>query len=465
MRKRGNQVVIVRGEREPGTGNVRQDILFTIFTKAEAKEAIGKGSPHGAELLRSLLEDQYPDVRFDWPKIRRAIASNMDVLPEIHRYRDERLLSRFHGDLYAFARTVVMADPEVSRPAAQLFLDRADEIRFLIELLQDRLKRDDAREAGRKTDDPFFWRTALGGKEVPSYVEEVAAGYFVRRELDRAEAAFKLLTGCFEDYAEGHNYLGLVALDRGKLDEAIACFEKTVEVGRRLFPKRIAKSRYGANPSTRPYIRGLINLVHALNDAGRSDDALAVCERLEKECGARDGTAWHRAVAYLNAGKWVPAAQAARSAVGVSHASIVVALALYETGDRREALAAFLHGALAHPRAVRMLYSQRRDPPRNNEEVSDHNIGVNLQRSISKYRMQQSPESKRFFRRILRDPRVTVLLDEVVDVGRRRIQQHASGEREAFDRLMEMKTSEFAREQAAKLADLAGGKAGKRRQD
>ena len=61
LRRRGNQLAIVHGEREPGTGKVQQQILFTLYSKAEAREALGRGQePQGAERFRRLLEREYP---------------------------------------------------------------------------------------------------------------------------------------------------------------------------------------------------------------------------------------------------------------------------------------------------------------------------------------------------------------------------------------------------------------------
>jgi hypothetical protein len=58
-----------------------------------------------------------------------------------------------------------------------------------------------------------------------------------------------------------------------------------MEVGRKLFPARIGKKRYRSDHSTRPDMRGLRNLALTLNQTGRFDEALALCDRLENECG------------------------------------------------------------------------------------------------------------------------------------------------------------------------------------
>jgi hypothetical protein len=120
-------------------------------------------------------------------------------------------------------------------------------------------------------------------------VEELAAGLWEKRDLDRAEAAFRLMVDCFEGYAEGHNYLGLIALERDGLDEAIDRFRRTAELGRRLFPRRIARADYWRDIETQPYMRGLRNSL-ALNRAGRWEEALAVCDRRGGAAiGHRDG--------------------------------------------------------------------------------------------------------------------------------------------------------------------------------
>lgn len=64
----------------------------------------------------------------------------------------------------------------------------------------------------------------------------------------------------FSNYADGYNYLGCLALDRGAPEEAIEQFARAVEIGRSLFPKRLGKKRYWKDLDTRPYIRGLIHL-------------------------------------------------------------------------------------------------------------------------------------------------------------------------------------------------------------
>lgn len=69
-----------------------------------------------------------------------------------------------------------------------------------------------------------------------------------------AEAIFQLLVSAFDDYAEGYNYLGLIALEQRQYKKAVEHFEKTVTVGRNLFPRRLPKKDYWLDHSTRPFM-------------------------------------------------------------------------------------------------------------------------------------------------------------------------------------------------------------------
>jgi hypothetical protein len=104
VRARGNQLAIVHGERESKTGKVEQRILFTLYSKAEALEALGRSGEAGAGRFRYLLECEYPDVKFNWKKIRKGISEHLEVLPHVYEYRSARLRSRFRKDLCAFTR-------------------------------------------------------------------------------------------------------------------------------------------------------------------------------------------------------------------------------------------------------------------------------------------------------------------------------------------------------------------------
>src|SRR6266851_7450785 len=95
VRRRGNQLAIVHGEREPRSGSVQQRVLFTFYSKAEALEVLGRGTKGAAESFRNLLQRQHPDLTFNWKQIRRAIEAQLDVLPDTYDYRSQRLRARF----------------------------------------------------------------------------------------------------------------------------------------------------------------------------------------------------------------------------------------------------------------------------------------------------------------------------------------------------------------------------------
>lgn len=453
VRTRGDQLAIVHGEREPETGKVEQRILFTLYSKAEALEALGRRNPTSAERFRDLLERQHPDVMFNWKKIRQGISEHLDVLPELYEYRSARLRSRFRKDLCAFTRQLILADPQDLISAAQLIQEHQHELEYLADLIQWRLKLRKQEQDKWNADNSFYWHFALRGSEVPPDTEEHAAGFYERGEYDRAEAVFRLLVDCFDRYAEGHNYLGLIALERGKLEEAVTHFQKTIELGRKLFPRRIGRKRYWSELSTRPYMRGLRNLTLTLNRAGRYDEALALCDRLERECGDDLTALSVRSAIYLNTRRWQLAADAAVCLHELyASESFTAAFALFELGHAEEAFAYFLHAALNHPRAARMLLRVKINGPNARHEAIDHNAGVDLIRQLHGFLSKQSPLSRRFFATIGRNPRVTALLDEIESFVERWYNRDPAGERETFERMNRLHSPDFARQKAQELA-------------
>jgi tetratricopeptide (TPR) repeat protein len=458
VRRRGNQLAIVHGEREPDTGRVQQRILFALYSKAEALEALGRGTKGGAERFRHLLKEQYPDLNFNWKKIRRTIEEHLAALPDRYEYRSQRLRARFRENLCAFTRQLILADPEDLDSAGHVIQEHHHELEYLADLIAWRLKLRDHPPGEWNADNAFYWRFALQGRDVPPDTEEHAAGLYERGEYERAAAVFRLLVDCFDGYAEGHNYLGLIALAERRLDEAIEHFGKTIELGRKRFAPRISKKRYWSDHATRPYMRGLQNLALTLNEAGRFLEALAICDRLASECGDEVAATWHRAAVYLNTRQWERAAGAAQRTLGLDPAGgFLAAFANFELGQRDMALGAFLHAALNHPRAARMLAGEMtrgKHTVTSRDEAEDHNTGVSLLRGLHAYLRAQSRVSRRFFRDVVRHERVMCLLDESAAVVRRWHEQHRTGEREAFDRMQRMRSLEFAEAEAGRLHAL-----------
>jgi tetratricopeptide (TPR) repeat protein len=456
VRPHGNQVAIVHGERTPESGSVEQRIIFTLYSKEEAREAIGEGGRDGAHRFRCLLEYRYPQLKFNWDKIAKGIRDNMGVLPDSYQYRDERLKGNFRKGLCAFARQLMLADPQAYPAAFELISDQQHELEYLRDLISLRLKVSTQMAADPSKDNRFCWRYELQGLGVPVGIEEYAQSIYEGESRERSQAFFLLLVECFDDYADGFNCLGAIALEQGKVDEAIEQFNLAVNAGRKLFPKRVRKDSYWSNTDTRPYMRGLRNLALALNQAGQCDKALKVCSRMDQECGDTMIADSRRAAIYLNMGDWKAAAECAlRVRETFASDSLVLGFALYELGSPLEALESFLHGALNRPRAARMLTGGDSPAPGSFEESEDHNEGVELLRQLDPYFEKRSPESARFFKRIVSAEPVVALMNAKEDaVLRWERARSAAGKRADFELFHRMRTLDYARERAQELAPL-----------
>lgn len=211
--------------------------------------------------FRAFWARKYPDIKLDWKKIGRAIADNASVLPDHYDYGPERMRQRFRGDLCSFARQLMLTDPQDLATSATVLQDHRRELAFLADLITWRLKLCDSEQNEWTADDEFCWKFAMRGwgRHVPSEIEEQAAELYDRHDYEQAAAVFQLLIDCFDGYAEGYNYLGLIALARNDHRAAIVHFEKTIELGRKLFPAKIVRKRYWSDHDTRPYMRGLRN--------------------------------------------------------------------------------------------------------------------------------------------------------------------------------------------------------------
>ncbi|MBI5367982.1 MAG: hypothetical protein HZA54_13160 [Planctomycetes bacterium] len=454
VRQRGNQLAIVHGARHSATGKVEQRILFTLFSKPEALEAIGKGPEGNDERFRSLLEYQYPEIPFNWKAMNRAIAANLDVLPDTYEYRDARVRSHFRQDLCAFARQIILSDPRDLASAGEVIREHRHELEYMTDLIRFWLECCDQEPPGRPADNEYCWRFALRGSDVPQDAEEHAADLFEEGKYDAAEAIFKLLHDSFGEYAEGHNYLGLIALERRNPDLAIAHFRKTVELGRRHFPKRVSKKTFRENYRVRPYLRGLTNLAATLNQVGRYPEALAILDHLDQECGDAFTADSYRAAIALNTGAWEEAANRASRYCEIDPSqSLPTCLAFFQMGRRREAAAHLLHGALNHPLATRMLHGLRATEPRSREEQEDWNLGVYTIRNLGAYLKQRRPATRAFFRRLLKHPHLLSLQAQIAAAKRVRRNERQAGPTGTYEVMTRMGTLDFARGEVGVLLE------------
>jgi tetratricopeptide (TPR) repeat protein len=410
VRRRGSHLAIVHGSRHPDTKKVEQQVLVTLHSKAEALAAMGRAKQARCGDFHALVEHRYPEVRFDWATIDAAIAEQMGDLPDLAKSREARATGGFEDALQTFARYVIEADPQTLDSARELFTANRAVLEWLTDLLDTRLARTDSSTPNEWSRDPFGWRLALSNGQMDGELEEQVADMLNDGREDEAEPIFEFLVRVYPRYAEGWNYLGLIALNRNDLAGALERFERCEEVGRRLFPKRIAKRDYGTRLETRPYMRGLQNQFFPLSRLGRHTQALRIAERLATECGDDITAATFRATAYLNLGEWKLAREAAKFTSDLSpESSFVIALAAFELGDLQEARGRFLHAALSFPLTAAMLLGRRAATPKSWEEGRDHSTGKSLVADLSGYPKVRSKGARAFFRDLLDDERVSAL--------------------------------------------------------
>lgn len=453
VRAKGNQLCIVHGERDPSTKEVRQRVLFTLYSQAEALAALGGGRDH----FRRVVESENPGMKIDWRQIDAGINEQLEVLPELYSYRD-RDAGAFRESLAAFTKELLVHDPQNLATSARLLQAHRHELEYLRELIEWRLKLCEQKETEWNQDTPFHWRSTMWRREVPPETWEEVGELYGKGEHEKCAALAKLLIEAWPNFAAGHNYLGLIARDRGALDEAVGHFERALVVGRALFPKRIRKDEWWSNHDTRPYIRSLIWLAQTHNRRGDQGKALVCCDRLEGECAQDVTAATERGPIFLNAGLWEPAKKAARYVVNLyAQESFTLGFALYELGEHEEATVYLLHGALRYPRTARMLAGmKRRTNPASYDEVEDHNIGVDLARDIQQYLSTRGRGGRSFLKKLIEQEAVVALMDEAETV-RLRWHEERGTDRKWFDRMTEMSGIEFAHEQAKALFGAGEG--------
>jgi len=447
VRKKGNQVAIVHGERDSSTGEVVQQVLFTFFSKAEAHRAMGRGGKDHSRYFQNLLQDEHPTIKFNWKAITKGIADNIDVLPDLAQYREERLAANFKDSLHAFTRELVQADPQALLPSTKLLQEYKVQLDFLRDVIDMKLDLLNPEETEFNGNNEFYWRQAMRGYGINNDVEQMAAELYRAGKFDEALAAFELLTASFPNYAEGHNYLGLIHLELLDIDKAVECFRMTVELGRKLFPKRIRKEMYWSDHKTRPYIRGLRNLALALTRHGSFEEALTICEKLEDECSDKVTASCHRAAIYLNTGKLSQAEENALAVLDMSPMeSVIAAFSQFEQGRLADARANFLFAALNNPLGTELVLTGHAQRPKEFLGDEDYNCGVEMRATIGPYLSKRAAKAKAFFAAVLANPEVAKLRNEVVTCAGNHSKindpaKHSSN----FKRWHELRHASFAR--------------------
>jgi tetratricopeptide (TPR) repeat protein len=452
IRKRGNRIALVQGERDPETGKVCQRVLFTFYSKKEATAALDKTQ---GQLPQDLLELEYPELRFSWKRIWRELARNIDVLPDGYEYREAEMVKRFRADLCAFTRQLVLNEPQWLFSSAELVQRHRYELEYLAELIHWRLNLCATKPDEWNRDNEFYWRWRLRGREVPVDTEESVSDLYDQGDLNRTEAIVRLLADSFENDAESHNYLGLIALDRGNREEAVQHFTKMMELSRKRLPRRLTPRLFINNHRGKPYRRGLSNLLITLNRLGRYDEALRLANQLEEVCGDREGAECLRSDIHLNRGAWEEAVRAARYVRNLwPETSFVAAMASFEMGHMEESVADFLHGACNHPGAAPLISGRRAKAPKTHDEICDHRVGAAFLQNLAGYLARNGPRARRFFGALTANPKFGALMGEIEETRRRRDEERKTSARVAWRLLERMESPSFATERAAEIYRL-----------
>jgi tetratricopeptide (TPR) repeat protein len=463
VRRHGNQIAIVHGERNKVSGSVEQRCLFTLYSKAEANAALGDSGAEDARYFEDLLAMANPQLNFNWPKLKGEIRSLLPALPDIYPLQKARIEEGLEPAIDELTRRIVATSPDYSKAAAATLKKHELELSTLAQLIDIRLSQARNQPSSVSLDEEpngFLWRCEVEKNRMPLDIEEFTAHLYEHGNYDQLKAICMLLTRCFPEWAEGHNRLGLVALKEETPKEAVEHFREAAKQGRGYFARRIAKSDYWRDFNTRPYIRALKNLALSLNMAGQWREALAICDQLEKECGdaGSDAAYAHRAAAYLNLLEWENAAEAALTVAPVApDEGFVAGFALFELGRHLEAIEWFLHAALNSPRTAYLLLDKKDTTPKTSEEIEDHNSGVEICHGLPQFFRMQSKHSKKFFKKLL-DHKVSS--DLLIEVRQRRFNHYdrsqAGARKENLTRWNEMIDVKFARKQGRKIAEDIG---------
>ncbi len=381
VRIKGNQVLLVHGARNPDTGAVEQETLFTFYTKAEIEAATGEHR----QLFQGLLKQNHPAQHFDWGAVDAALRAHIDHVPDAAPSQQNTAALELRRALVDIVRVTWELDPTDLFSAHELVAAQKQEIGLIVEQLQWLLRAPPPADSEFNRDTPSLWRQAAKARAVPLSGWEQLDDLWDHCKYDEVQALAGLLAEAFPMFADAHNYLGLVAMEQGNLAGALQHFLDAEAVGRKQFPRRIAKSRYWSDHSTRPFLRALMHQVAAHNRLGAYANALEVCDRLERDYGQAITAETLRVPVLLNDGQWQQAAHFAQTVVGIYPENhFLIALAMLELRQLSRAHEHFVCGALQLPATAALLLGVRL-PKTVVEEPRDHNHGVALLRQLRPY--------------------------------------------------------------------------------
>ena len=138
VRKHGNQIAIVHGERD-STGTVQQRVLFSLYSKPEAEAALGLRQTDPPLSFQGLVESRHEGIRFDWKKLGAAIALLKDQLPEQYDYPRSGVSELLRAGLVAATKGLLAADPQTMDCAAEALRQHRQELLLVRQIIDDRL--------------------------------------------------------------------------------------------------------------------------------------------------------------------------------------------------------------------------------------------------------------------------------------------------------------------------------------
>jgi len=445
VRTKGNQVLLVHGVRNPDSGAVEQQTLFTFYTKAEIAAALGEHQ----KLFRGLLDMEHQGLRLDWTTIDQGLREHIGDVPDDAPSRRNTVAVEFRCALVELTRVAWELDAYNSKGAWQVVQDNRGAISLIIEQLKrlQSAKAPDDHEFSR--DSPSLWRQAARARSIPLAGWEQLDDLWDHCKYAEAESLAGLLAEAFPMFADGRNYLGLAAAERGDLQAALAHFKEAEAVGRKQFPRRIAKSRYWSDHDTRPFLRAIMHQVSIHNQLGQFHEALASCDRLARDYG-QDMTANALSVpVLLNDRQWH---EARRRAEGLSEIypenNLLAALAALELRDTAQARERFIRSALQLPATTALLLGVRLHKGMV-EDARDHNGGVALLRETGPYRATHG-KSLKVFRELWSHPVVVQAVAEADEV-RQKWRAERGGDRTWLGEMHRLHAVEHAMEVASNL--------------
>lgn len=336
VRRRGNQIAILQGFRDAETQKVKQHLLHSIRTRAEA-DAIVARDPEAEGLFgefRRLMECSYPSLQFDWERIRAEIGELRAELPE-------STATPAPGDRLSRA-TVEFVRALVEEVPDEGCLARLEVVSDLLRWAVD-----------EREPDPFGWRAAFGAVTAPGALEVYSVAMRLRGEDAAAEQALRLMNDCYPDAPQSYLSLGELCIQQGQTTRAMEYLEQARRVTLGRLPPGLPRGQYLATHRARPWIEATTALAECHASRGDYDAALVLCD--EARGHGEDRTAGVRAAIHLCREEWDEARCAAIDALQLDDRwSLVVALACAEGDEPIEALAWFTYSLLHEQRCDRL---------------------------------------------------------------------------------------------------------------